>query len=479
MEYTELADYPLTTGHVTEWIPVVVDPDTGWRVDHRPPSHNQADHVRRAALHSSAVVRPGEWIGGVWQIAENLDPDVLRRALNRWFARHEAFRSLISRTDDGTLVRTTTPPESIDFTAQPVGELHTSLRVYQHLKNYFDATITPSRWPHCVLATVDDPGRPGFTVVFGADHSVMDAYTQVLAISELTSLYRAELAGRPAELPPSGSFLDFCSLERERFEHIDFEHPAVRTWLDYLAADDGDSPRFGLPLTEHPDRPNLRVFQSSLSLQLLDAERTAAFDAACKAAGGKAGNGVVGAFARAEAALTGREHVRFVMPMHTRSEERWATSAGWFVGLMPVDVALPATSALSELLGSVADALRRHRDVVPIPYPHLSSIIENRTGRGLPAPRYVLSYVDVRYVPGADAWAEQNAAVLRSECTAGDELYIWISRSHTGLFFSARFPSNPVASANVFRLIAALREKLAEVIDDTSDVAAALSGHAV
>ncbi|RDH10173.1 condensation domain-containing protein, partial [Tsukamurella pulmonis] len=449
-----------------------------WRADHRPPSHNQADHVRRAAHHETTVVRPGEWIGGVWQIDEDLDEDALRRALRGWFGRHEAFRSLISHAEDGTLLRTTTPPESIDFVAQSVGKLTTSLRVYQHLKNYFDATITPSRWPHCVLATVDNPAGPGFTIVFGADHSVMDAYTQVLAISELTELYRAERADRPARLTPSSSYLDFCALERDQFEHIDFEHPAVRTWLDYLAEDDGESPRFGLPLTDRDARANLRVFQSSLSLQLLDVERTAAFDAACKAAGGKAGNGVVGAFARAEAGLTGSDHVRFVMPMHTRSEERWATSAGWFVGLMPVDLALPATSALSATLESVADALRRNRDVVPVPYPLLSSIVEERTGRGLPAPRYVLSYVDVRYVPGAAEWGEQNAAVLRSECTADDELYIWISRSHTGLYFSARFPSNPVASANVFRLIAALREQLAEVIDHASDVPTALTGHA-
>ena len=47
MEYTELADYPLPAGRLTEWVPRVDDDQ--WALDSRGLSFTHEDHCERSA----------------------------------------------------------------------------------------------------------------------------------------------------------------------------------------------------------------------------------------------------------------------------------------------------------------------------------------------------------------------------------------------------------------------------------------------
>ena len=48
MEFTELADYPLPPGTVTEWTPAAVNPPELWPVDQRPASYIHEAHLKHA-----------------------------------------------------------------------------------------------------------------------------------------------------------------------------------------------------------------------------------------------------------------------------------------------------------------------------------------------------------------------------------------------------------------------------------------------
>lgn len=172
MEYTELSDYPLPSGRLTEW--TLLAPDEAWRPDSRRPSFTHLDHARRAIAAGERWT--SEWIGTAFYIEKPFDADVLGRALQRWYARHEVFRSTLRPGDDGQLYRRTLAADAVRARGLVVGDRLPSTAVYEHIEAHFNTVVSPLRWPHCIAVTVephDDPDR--FLFLFAADHTVMDA----------------------------------------------------------------------------------------------------------------------------------------------------------------------------------------------------------------------------------------------------------------------------------------------------------------
>nr|BFF21084.1 hypothetical protein GCM10025730_46050 [Promicromonospora thailandica] len=71
-----------------------------------------------------------------------------------------------------------------------------------------------------------------------------------------------------------------------------------------------------------------------------------------------------------------------------------------------------------------------------------------------------MSYVDTRFVPGAERWSSWSARTLRSPAYGTDELYLWFLRTHEGLNVSTRHPDTPEAHAAMDALITELRTSL-------------------
>ena len=61
------------------------------------------------------------------------------------------------------------------------------------------------------------------------------------------------------------------------------------------------------------------------------------------------------------------------------------------------------------------------------------------------APAFVVSYLDLRRVPGASEWPARRAQALRSEAYSDREVYLWIGRVDDGLTLSARYPATDSA----------------------------------
>ena len=103
------------------------------------------------------------------------------------------------------------------------------------------------------------------------------------------------------------------------------------------------------------------------------------------------------------------------------------------------------------------DELHRTRASARVPFVRVSELL------GVPIrPRFVVSYMDVRFVPMAAQWPEWNAQALRSRSFTHD-VYVWINRTPEGVNMSARFPDNTVADKNVPSLLTRTRELMHEV----------------
>jgi hypothetical protein len=448
MEYTELSAYDLPSGIVTTWAPAT-DPAAGadaWCPDRRAlsPSHHQ--HLAHGET--------GSWIGGVMRVPAPLVADTLIRALRAWFARHEALRADVVRsaTDLGW-ERRLVAAEHVRIEHELLGE-RSSAQALTEIERFF-AAVGPVTWPHCVFATISEPGADSFTLAFGADHSVMDAYSQLLWFDEIASLYARAAAGESDDAlarTGSASHLDHADAEAALAADLDREAPAVARWRDFLAAD--GFPRCpGIDAAGEEDLARPRqdggTPQSSFSTWLVDARRADAFKQLCKAGGGSLQAGLIAVLAQVLREQHGSQRLRLVVPMHTRLTLEHATAIGWYVGLCPLDLDLAGHPDLAHLLAHVQSQLAANRDLVAQPFARVMELLGVEDG-----PKFAVSYVDGRFVPGASNWADWQARALRSQAYAHDEVYVWFGRTEQGLNLSARYPTTMAAERTLRDLVA-------------------------
>ncbi|WP_072807491.1 condensation domain-containing protein [Rhodococcoides yunnanense] len=460
MEYTELADYPLPAGRLTEWVPRVAE-EADWIGDDRGVSFTHEDHCSRG--------NDGSWIGTVFEIHRRYDAEAVRRTILAYIARHEAFRTRIERDDTiGAWHRYTAPASAVSVVDRQEQKTRSESQVFEHLESWFADVVSPTLWPHFVLATVvpeahaaaSVPQDDKFLVIFAADHSVMDAYSQIYAINEIDRLYAHELDGTDHLLPSVGSYVDFSAHERRLGESLTAEHDAVVAWERFLAAEGGRFPAFPLPLSADVVPTDLATRQSSVSSWLLTTEQVEKFNAVCRAAGQNMQSGILAALALVSARLTDQGTFRTIMPMHTRYEEQWAASVGWYVGILPMQIRLDDARTFAEALECAAVAGNEHKGLASVPYSRVASLLASTE-----IPRFVVSYIDLRFLPDAEEWQARKGRALRSECHAENEVYFWVNRTLQGLNISARFPSSDISSTNVHRFIAEFVSVLTTVIE--------------
>ncbi|MFT4042562.1 MAG: condensation domain-containing protein [Gordonia sp. (in: high G+C Gram-positive bacteria)] len=453
MEYTELADYPLPSGYVTEWVPTARD--DSFAPDSRPLSTNHISHLRCT---STELTERGEssWIGTVFRIDAPLRHREFAQALRRWIDRHEVYRTT-PEPAESEFERRTLSTGHVELNVRHHGIRKGSNEIFRHIETFFGHTITPHSWPHLAAISIEPVHDASFYVVVGADHSVMDAFTQLLLITELRELYAAVLEDRESNLPPCGSHIDHSAAERAAATELTPAHPATEAWRKFWFDARGRIRENAFPLPLSSAETSAAGFQSSVSRWLLSADECAQFAAACKQHGIGVSNGTLTALAVALYRLSESAELRFVMPMHTRTGPEFFTAAGWFVGLVPVQIDLGSSSDFIGALSAVNAGIRRNQPLVAHSYPQITELLGVTT-----APQFVVSFIDGRNLPGAADWTAEDR-VLRSPVRNHDEVYIWVNRTTEGLNVSLRFPNNEIAAASLHALISEFSVVLREV----------------
>jgi len=458
MEYTELSAYNLPAGVVTTWTPAT--DAARWQPDPRAISPSHEQHLAQGAT--------GAWIGGVMRIPAPLVADTLIRALRAWLARHEALRADVVRNGSGWTRRILAPGD-VTIEHSVLGE-QDSAGALETIADFF-TTVSPLAWPHCVFATVASPGDDGFVLAFGADHSVMDAYSQLLWFDEIASLYGRAASGESDEalaVTGSASYLDHAHEERQSSDRLTVDAPAVERWRAFLSSPEYDGLSFpafpGLGTSDDSaaevrvPRPRGALRQASFSTTLADAEQTNIFNQLCKAGGSSLQNGLFAAMAHVLQQQHGINRLRFVVPMHTRMSLEHATAVGWYVGLCPVDIDLATERPLPELLGHVHAQVSVNRDLVPHPFARMMELMELEEG-----PKFAVSYIDGRFIPGADSWDDWQGRALRSPAYADDEVYLWFGRQGSGLNVSARYPETVAAERAMREMVSGISRLIDEI----------------
>ncbi|GAB3496894.1 condensation domain-containing protein [Amycolatopsis cihanbeyliensis] len=455
MRFTEISDYQVRPGRLTEWRPRAEE--AAWVDDPRPPSYVQEAHLRNARAQRDSGRGTPTWLATAFELPGRLDPEALESALLAWTDRHETLRSslrCVPSPRGGTdLRRRTLAGGAVSIERRLIGEVARADEVGKHVEELFDHATSPLDWPPYVFVTVERPDSS--TIYLGLDHTNVDGYSILLIAHEIRELYAAAVAGDRAELAETGSYLEFSRLERDEASVIGGEHETIAAWREFVRTEGGELPAFPLAVGGRQEVP---VPQSSTCTWLLDPDQADSFEAACRKGGEGFFAGVLACLGIAGHEVSGRPSFRALAPFHTRSEARWAASLGWYIGLIPLHIRVAGEGNFHNLTRSAAAAARDRRPMAKVPFARVCEVLD------LPLePRFVVSYMDMRRTPGAREWREWNTCAFHSRMTGSDEVYVWIHRNHEGVYVTCRYPDTEAGNRNVLRYIGHLRRVIDEI----------------
>ncbi|WP_354641158.1 condensation domain-containing protein [Kitasatospora camelliae] len=448
---TSIRGYPVRPGLLVEWRLHPVVPGEPPE-DPRAPSYMQEAHLRAVAFARTAGWGSPSWLAAAFELPGRARLDVLGSALQAWVGRHETLRTGFRFSADG-LRRFTFGLQDVRLRATVVGEFTGPGSVNRYLEARFDEVTDPlDSWPPMLFAAVL---RDDSTTVFAAfDHSNTDGYSIGLTAHEIPELYLATAEGRPHGLPEAGSHADYSAAEREAAAVVGPDHPAVAVWKEFLEADGGALPGFPLPLGVGPEE----VPESTGRLEALaTAEDSAAFEAVCKAATGGFLAGLLAAAAVAAQELGGQREFRTTVPVHTRSDSRWASSIGWYVNVMPVAFRPARTDGFAEVVLMAARAMRTATPALSAPGVRAWELVGT-----VPVLRFMVSFIDGRAVPGSEHWKSRNMSGL-GKSPRGDHVFLWFHRTHEGLSVTVIHPHTKFAREQVRRYVDRIRQIVGEV----------------
>jgi mycolipenoyl-CoA---2-(long-chain-fatty acyl)-trehalose mycolipenoyltransferase / long-chain-acyl-CoA---trehalose acyltransferase len=458
MKLTWISEYEAHPGEMLEWRlhPATIATATGLAPDTRPPSYMQAGHIRTAEMLRDVGLTAPTWLGTVFDIAGPLDVAALETTLLQWITRHESLRSGL-RLADQQLERFTLDPQAVAVEPTVIGRFLRGEDVVRCLDERFDEACDPLTWPPYLFVTV--ARHDGFTVYLAFDHSMVDGYSITHIPAEIHEIYAAVLSGGAADLVDAGSYVDFSEIEYNSAEHLHAGDAAVVSWQKFVDANGGGLPDFPLELGVAPGEMPVQV---GVCDWLLESEDADAFDAACKAAGGSFMAGVLAVAALVAYEQGGEPVYRTVVPFHTRCEQRWQHSLGWYIGLAPVEIATAEARDFAELLDMAQAAARAAKAIAQVPFGKVCTLLDT-----VVRPLTVFSYMDGRMLPGADRWGDWRAHAF-GKVSVGDEAYVWVNRTVNGLYMTCRYPSTDVAHASMAEYVEQTRSALLAIAREGS-----------
>ncbi|MBM7366660.1 condensation domain-containing protein [Gordonia hydrophobica] len=463
MDFLQILDAPIEPGGLVEWIPAVPGGLGSWRRDARETSHNHEEHLRSAFEYRARTHREGgreSWLGIAIEFDEPLSIPSVRAAMVAYINRHEVLRThVVLKADHEAHYRTerySTERDTVHLKMSRIGWYTETPLLLEQVAGSFDRATAPLHWPAYRFATVARPRS--FTLLFAADHSLVDGYSLVTAQYELAELYRAARVRRPPVLEPTGSYLDFSDAQRREADQADADHLAAQVWSAFLAPHGGRFPRNPLlddsatahALTPAPVRTVVdhrpaggtaeaappQPCQPSRTCLLLDDAQSRRFEDFCATSDASVIGGLLGVLSVAFRETTVADEFVVIMPKHTRTDRWWLHSLGWFVGLTPLSIDIHDSPEVAEAARRGTDACARSKYGAALPFLRVADLIG-----AVGSPSMVVSYMDTRATPRADLADAGLARVLRSHSYADDEVYVWVNRTPGGLRMHARYPA--------------------------------------
>ncbi|MEU3476478.1 condensation domain-containing protein [Rhodococcus sp. NPDC006774] len=448
MIITAMGRWNPAPGRLLEWHPTSAARASAEAapVDSTPASFLQEDHLKAAwAAHERGDLHTA-YTGVATEIDGDVDTDAMSRALAAYVLRHEGLRCWFE-VEGNDVVRRLAPPEVAAFEVTDAGETMDDDEFQRYVRGRFSSEATADVWPGFVVGVVARPGS--FTLYYGADHAFTDGGSQALVISELADLYALETGADVPAPAEAGSHLTYAADERARAATFTADSPEIAAWRDIFTRHDGRMPRFPLDLGLAPgEKAPVRIVER----HLLSKEPTAAFDAACKAAGARMSSGIFAAVGITDFELAGTTDYFGITVLSTRHHGDYGQSQGWFVNFAPVAFEVAGNDRFSDVAAAAHRGFEQAKQIAEAPvHAVLGALAADGTlGSELAVSPNMLSYIDFRWFPGVGRDADTRAEHFTGEGSTSNAS-MWINRDGEHLYLVAQTPDTDVAAAAVKR----------------------------
>lgn len=448
MIITAMGRWNPAPGRLLEWHPTSAARASAEAapVDSTPASFLQEDHLKAAWAARERGDLHTAYTGVATEIDGDVDTDAMSRALAAYVLRHEGLRCWFE-VEGNDVVRRLAPPEVAAFEVSDAGETMDDDEFQRYVRGRFSSEATADVWPGFVVGVVARPGS--FTLYYGADHAFTDGGSQALVISELADLYALETGADVPAPAEAGSHLTYAADERARAATFTADSPEIAAWRDIFTRHDGRMPRFPLDLGLAPgEKAPVRIVER----HLLSKEPTAAFDAACKAAGARMSSGIFAAVGITDFELAGTTDYFGITVLSTRHHGDYGQSQGWFVNFAPVAFEVAGNDRFSDVAAAAHRGFEQAKQIAEAPvHAVLGALAADGTlGSELAVSPNMLSYIDFRWFPGVGRDADTRAEHFTGEGSTSNAS-MWINRDGEHLYLVAQTPDTDVAAAAVKR----------------------------
>ncbi|WP_055475016.1 condensation domain-containing protein [Gordonia sp. HS-NH1] len=423
------------------------------------------NHVRGAQVARAAGRTHRGYLGSGTEIDGDLDTAALGRALTLFVRRHEVLRTWFE-CRDGEVTAHLVDSSDMEFEGHVDRRLATVDDVHPYLIDRFDRETPSDTFPGFAFGAISRPG--GFAIFLACDHALSDGASQALALDEIAQIYtelvRADEpddavaaeaiqteaiqtgAMQTEAAAPAGGYFAYAAAEEQATAAHLAGTPQTRAWQDIFRRHDLQMPRFPLDLGLGPGET---AQVTGVEVSLLDRAGIVAFDAACRAAGGRFIDGVYAAIAIADRELAGAEDYYGMTVFNTRvALDGYATSQGWFCSFAPVEFSMTGASTFAELIPAAHAARRRARDLAAVPVAAALAAIAaaGATPDAIVTAPNLLSYIDFRWFPGTSRDAFRRGALFTGEGRTANAS-AWINRDHDELYLGSQIPGTPFAES--------------------------------
>lgn len=416
--------------------------------DPLPPSPQQARHLW--AMRAGAGELP-RLIVVAWDIPGHCDIAAMTTAVNAHVRRHDTYHSMFEFEND-TIVRHTIDAADIKFAPKSFGPMDAD----QIRAHSLQTTPCALSWDCFTFGIVQQQDH--FTFYASVDHLHFDLTSSTLVFVDIHLAYHDLVRGQTVALPAAGSYRDYTEDRQAKVADMTLHSPAIKDWIAFADAADGDWPSFPLPLGDTSSHHR----GDFLTLQLLDTEETESFDIVCREAGARFSGGVMACAALADHEFTGGSTFHGFTPSDTRTAAERLT-LGWCASLFPVTVPI-GDGGFGATVRAAQQSFDARKPLGDVPFERVLQLA-SADGPEVALPTQLpmmLSYMDFRNVPVAELWAHAGFGVYAENLSFGG-VNTWITRHAGGTDITVSFPDNPDARRSVRTYTAALARVFGDV----------------
>lgn len=313
------------------------------------------------------------------------------------------------------------------------------------IREVFDAACTPLSQPSHRLLVLEFADGP--VVIVGSDHMHVDMWSFLVVLRDMTEALEAVRLGEAlfAGVDPPPPFAQHTVALTQR--------PPAPTdvrekWRTTLEAFGGQMPTFPLDLgtrgQPQPERVEIR--------DVLDIGGIDLFEERAEEVGVSTLALAVSSMTQVTLDVAGAP-LRALFPVHSRYDETWHDSVGWFITNSVIHVDDPDPLACKAAV----------KEAIALGSWPLADVLAPWGGMPDTPEMFAVSWVDLRHLP-VKVDTDAVVAHLISSVIRPHDVMLWFVLNETGLHLRCRYPDTPEARTHLGTWLDALVAHLRDVI---------------